>query len=366
MQVIARPKSVGCPATLAFSWHLPAHHPSMERSDLFHRLAAELDAQGICRIGAMPAGTASTVAARLGVSRARLKQLKALLKRADGDPELAHTMRNHARRDATKSSRAARYSSDHAYRNEVLDAAKARRTAGYAYQVFKSIRGNARTRGLAFDLTQEDVVEMLRPMTCSVTGMRLKPGWSGPGRNPGWPSNDQLDPRGGYSTANVRVVSWAYNVMRGELTDAEVMAFASALTRGQVAKDVRNGEALLDHRVGRAHAVAAYSGRWRTSAKRRGLEYDVSRDWLEGRLAGGVCEATGLALSFEPHASAYRNPLVPSLDRLDTARGYVEDNLRLVCGWFNYARQDWPDALVMEVAASVVSRRTGGSRTRTP
>lgn len=328
----------------------------MERSDTFHRLAAELDARGIGRADTMPNGFAGAVAGALGVSRDRLKELKRYLKKAGGDPDLAHTLRNRRNREATKASRRARYASDPEHRAAVLDAERDRRRHDFPYHVFKATRGNARTRGLPFELTREQVEEMLAPMTCSVTGLPLRPEREGPGRNPWWPSLDQAEPRGGYIEGNVRVVCWAYNVMRGELADGEVLGFARALVRGRVEPDPENGLRLLGQRaaVGHGTAKAAYMNRWKRSALKRDLDFAVSYDWLGERLSCGVCEVTGIALCFDRHASASRNPRVPSLDRIDVGRGYVEENLRLVCGWYNYARQGWPDALVRGVASAII------------
>ncbi|MDP3492877.1 MAG: hypothetical protein Q8R82_07165 [Hyphomonadaceae bacterium] len=111
----------------------------------------------------------------------------------------------------------------------------------YAYHVFKNTRGNARKRGLRFELTREQVAELLVPMQCSMTGLPLLPDWDGPGRNPWWPSLDQIDPCAGYTRQNVRVVCWAYNVMKGELTDQEVRIYASALLRGPSGRTRRPG-----------------------------------------------------------------------------------------------------------------------------
>lgn len=107
---------------------------------------------------------------------------------------------------------------------------------------------------------------------------------------------------------------------------------------------------------------------WRASAGGRGLEFSLTYDWLSPRLTRGVCEVTGLPLAMEYGGRAHRNPLVPSADRIDGSKGYSPENVRLVCGWFNYARQDWPDEVVRKVALGLLrlsSRAAFRSRTGT-
>lgn len=320
-----------------------------------HRLAVALGREGISDHGPIPAAAVARLCAELGISPKSLRNRRWELKTA-----------SEAGREKSQgpvSVKASRYRSDPIYAASMREQARQDRLRDYPYHVFKNTRGNARKRGLPFELTREQVAEMLAPMTCSATGLRLLPKWEGPGRNPWWPSLDQLDPCAGYRPGNVRAVCWAYNVMKGELTDQEARFFAAALLRGAVRDDEAAGRVMLASRFGanKTTAVAHYMGRWRGSAKERSLHFDLPSSWAEKRLARGVCEATGLALSTSYSGPAHRNPLVPSLDRIDCARGYEPDNVRLVCGWFNYARQDWPDEIVRKVARALLRRsaRTG-------
>lgn len=43
----------------------------------------------------------------------------------------------------------------------------------------------------------------------------------------------------------------------------------------------------------------------------------------------------------------------PSIDRLDNSRGYIPDNVRLVCCAFNIMRSDFSDDVVRTLARAV-------------
>lgn len=53
----------------------------------------------------------------------------------------------------------------------------------------------------------------------------------------------------------------------------------------------------------------------------------------------GRCALTNQAMTY----NGKLQPLTLSLDRIDTAKGYVDNNVRLVCFWANCARGDLDD-----------------------
>lgn len=67
----------------------------------------------------------------------------------------------------------------------------------------------------------------------------------------------------------------------------------------------------------------------RSSSKKRGLEFDLTQNWIRRRIEAGQCEVTGL-----PFISGER-PWCPSLDRTDPTRGYTKDNVKVVVWMYN-------------------------------
>jgi hypothetical protein len=62
------------------------------------------------------------------------------------------------------------------------------------------------------------------------------------------------------------------------------------------------------------------------------------RDWLKAKVDAGVCELTGTPFDFSGRKG---NPYAPSLDRIDSSKGYTRDNVRLVCFGLNAAMNVW-------------------------
>lgn len=81
--------------------------------------------------------------------------------------------------------------------------------------------------------------------------------------------------------------------------------------------------------------------------RKSGLEFDLSLDWVAELFEkqGGKCAVTGIPFSIERNAPGLRfqQPFNPSLDRVDCDRGYVPDNVRLVCVMVNLALNRFGD-----------------------
>ena len=68
------------------------------------------------------------------------------------------------------------------------------------------------------------------------------------------------------------------------------------------------------------------------------------------RRANGRCEVTGLPFS---EVCAPRDPFSPSIDRIDSERGYVAGNVRIVCLIANLAMNTWGEAPLRRVAEAL-------------
>lgn len=83
----------------------------------------------------------------------------------------------------------------------------------------------------------------------------------------------------------------------------------------------------------------------RRSAKKRGLKFDLTVEWIEEKLKLGLCELTNLTFSF-----GVRNAYTPSIDRKDSSKGYTKDNCRVILWALNAAFNEWGEGIFQAIA----------------
>jgi hypothetical protein len=79
-------------------------------------------------------------------------------------------------------------------------------------------------------------------------------------------------------------------------------------------------------------------------AKKWKMLFDLDYEWLFflWEKQKGRCFLSGLELSLLPPSSGARfNRLAPSIDRIDSQKGYTKDNVRLVCLHINNAINEY-------------------------
>lgn len=98
---------------------------------------------------------------------------------------------------------------------------------------------------------------------------------------------------------------------------------------------------------------------YKSKAKRENREFDLDRDWIQSRLDKGRCEVTGLPFAkgrFGEKPGKYRqDPWAISIDRIDNRKGYTKDNCRMVVWSLNRAKGNYPDEVLLKLAAALVN-----------
>lgn len=104
--------------------------------------------------------------------------------------------------------------------------------------------------------------------------------------------------------------------------------------------------------------LAAMLKQSRKNARARGLPHSITIDDLRemASLSGGRCALSGLKFEYglakevDGLNTRRKRPWAPSIDRIDSTRGYDIGNVRLVCVAVNIARQDFPDSVLYRIA----------------
>ena len=91
-------------------------------------------------------------------------------------------------------------------------------------------------------------------------------------------------------------------------------------------------------------------------AKKFGSSITIDTAWVEGRLMIGYCKVTGLPFTMEPNKNGRTSPLSPSLDRIDSSKGYTEDNVQVVVWIYNNAKSHWGVGALHALARALVQQ----------
>lgn len=94
----------------------------------------------------------------------------------------------------------------------------------------------------------------------------------------------------------------------------------------------------------------------RKNAISRKIQVDISLSDIEAMLnrACGRCEFFGMAFSDEEYAGYRIRPWAPTVDRIDSSRGYANGNCRVICAYVNMALNQFGDAFFHRVAAALM------------
>ena len=97
-------------------------------------------------------------------------------------------------------------------------------------------------------------------------------------------------------------------------------------------------------------------------AKTKGMDFNLSVSWIQERFDKGLCEATGEPLN-SPRYPRERtegqvvHDMDAVLDRIDSTKGYTEDNSRIVSHVFNTMKNKWSDERFAELALKTSAGR---------
>ena len=98
----------------------------------------------------------------------------------------------------------------------------------------KTLLNGAKRRDKNATVTLDHIRNLLIDGICPVTGIKFELSHSfrlktGRYYNPYSPSLDQIKPKNGYSNENTRLVIWQYNLMKGELSDTEILMICNSI-----------------------------------------------------------------------------------------------------------------------------------------
>jgi len=141
-------------------------------------------------------------------------------------------------------------------------------------------------------------------------------------------------------------------------------------SRSCASKSRNEGERLSkysNNRKGTCDAHGYYLAKIRTRCKKKGIDYDVDRDYIRDlwKSQKGLCKYTGIPLILQNSSGlSVRQFELASLDRIDNSKGYIRGNLQFVSVSCNYAKGTMTDKEFlefMEIVQNAKHRFSGGT-----
>ena len=95
--------------------------------------------------------------------------------------------------------------------------------------------------------------------------------------------------------------------------------------------------------------------RTKDAARRRKIGFYITTDDVVPALETGVCQMTGLPFCLDkPNNGASTHPYAPSIDRIDSNKGYTKDNIRIVLWAVNAATNQFTDKEMLPILKAMV------------
>jgi hypothetical protein len=89
-------------------------------------------------------------------------------------------------------------------------------------------------------------------------------------------------------------------------------------------------------------------------SEKRNLEFDLTKEWIKKKLDAGYCELSGEKFCLEASIETHWHPYSPSIDRIDSKKGYTQDNCRIILVSVNMGLGEWGLENYINIAKKVI------------
>ncbi len=90
------------------------------------------------------------------------------------------------------------------------------------------------------------------------------------------------------------------------------------------------------------------------------MPFSLNREWAQ-KTWTGKCAITGIQFIVGEVGKKVRSAYSPSLDRIDSSKGYTQENSRFILWSINAFRGPWDDETMYVIAKAITDARTSSS-----
>lgn len=116
----------------------------------------------------------------------------------------------------------------------------------------------------------------------------------------------------------------------------------SEVRKRTATKRKESGKA-LEYRNKRRSTKEGYVDRFLERATLTCPETDLTREYLLWLMEDGKCCITGVEFTYSNEYDCFHNPTAPSIDRIDSKKGYFKGNVQIMLSCLNRFKNDLPN-----------------------
>jgi hypothetical protein len=245
------------------------------------------------------------------------------------------------------------------------------------FQYFRSLKGRlielnrsasrrAKKRNLSFDLSADFLQQLWNSQKglCAITRLPLiiPQGTSGKA-NPFSPSVDRIDPTIGYLRHNVRLTCYAVNCCLHDFGIKVFHRIATAYLKNIILdfsftpnKKILSPRGRQDkkYRESKKGTVSNLFNQSRRNANALKCKFSLTKQMLHELFVkqNNCCSLTKIPFNLCFFDVCSSNPFRPSVDRINSNKGYTQDNIRIVCVSVNYALNEFGEQIFKQICES--------------
>lgn len=233
----------------------------------------------------------------------------------------------------------------------------------------KSAKRRAKNKNIEFDLNIDFLKDLWESQkgNCSITGLKfiIKNERTGKAQ-PFSPSIDRIDPNIGYTKSNVRLVCYCVNCFLHDFGENILEKISKSYILNEtinceiieVEKDMTTKQLVSKkYRESTGGTVTALFHQCKKHAKEKGYEFSITKQSIKELILNkNNCEVTKISFDYKFYGKFSSNPFRPSIDRIDSKKGYIENNIRLVCVSVNFAINEFGEEVLKEICSAYLSK----------